>query len=70
MQDEDTASGDCHAAAAGLLQCLQMLAAEADRRGLSRTHVALRKAVRACWAEETQDRTTSRPRPRRSLALH
>jgi hypothetical protein len=70
MQDEDTASGDCHAAAAGLLQCLQMLAAEADRRGLSRTHVALRKAVRACWAEETQNRAAPRPRPRRSLALH
>ncbi len=68
MQDDDTATGECHAAATGLLQCLQMLAAEADRRGLSRTHVALRKAVRACWAEEAQDRAT--PRPRRSLALH
>jgi hypothetical protein len=70
MQDEDTVSGDCHAAAAGLLQCLQMLATEADRRGLSRTHLALRKAVRACWAEEAHDRPTPRPRVRRSLALH
>jgi hypothetical protein len=70
MQDDDTASGDCHAAAAGLLQCLQMLAAEADRRDLSRTRVALRKAIRACWEEETQDRGTPRPRLRRSLALH
>jgi len=67
MQDDDTATGDCHAAA-GILQCLQMLAAEADKRGLSRTHVALRRAIRACRAEETQDRMTSRPR--RSLALH
>ncbi|MGA3402209.1 MAG: hypothetical protein ABSC95_23620 [Acetobacteraceae bacterium] len=70
MQDDDTATGDCHAAAAGLLQCLQMLAVEADRRGLSRTHGALRKAVRACWAEEAQDRAAPRPRHRRSLALH
>jgi hypothetical protein len=47
-----------------------MLAAEADRRCLPRTHVALRRAIRACWAEETQDRATPRSRPRRSLALH
>lgn len=70
MQDDDTASGDCHAAATGILQCLQLLAAEADRRGLSRTHIALRRAIRACWAEEPQDRATPRSRPRRSLALH
>ncbi len=70
MQDDDTASGDCHAAAASLLQCLQMLAAEADRRCLPRTHVALRRAIRACWAEETHDRAMARPRARRSLALH
>jgi len=70
MQDDDTVTGDCHGAAAGLLQCLQMLAAEADRRDLSRTHAALRKAIRACWEEETQDRATPRPRLRRSLALH
>jgi hypothetical protein len=70
MQDEHTASGDGPAAAAGLLQCLQMLATEADRRGLSRTHQALRKAIRACWAEEAHDRQTARPRVRRSLALH
>ena len=70
MQDDDTASGDCHGAAAGLLQCLQMLEAEADRRDLSRTRVALRKAIRVCWEEESQDRATPRPRLRRSLALH
>jgi hypothetical protein len=67
MQDDDTVSGDCHAAA-GLLHCLQMLATEANRRNLSRTHAALRRAIRACWEEERQDRAT--PRPRRSLALH
>lgn len=70
MQDDATAFGDCHAAAGGILQCLQMLAAEADRRGLSRTNIALRRAIRACWAEETRARTAVRPRPRRSLAMH
>jgi hypothetical protein len=70
MQDDDGVTGDCHGVAAGLLQCLQMLAAEAGRRDLSRTHLALRKAIRACWEEEAQDRATPRPRPRRSLALH
>jgi hypothetical protein len=70
MQDDDTPSGDCHAAATGILQCLQLLAAEADRRGLSRTRVALRRAIRTCWEEETQDRLAPRPRARRSLALH
>jgi hypothetical protein len=70
MQDQDPASGDCHAAATGILQCLQLLVAEAERRGLSRTRIALRKAIRACWAEESRDRPAPRPRPRRSLALH
>jgi hypothetical protein len=70
MQDEGTASGDCHAAVAGILQCLQLLTAEAERRGLLRTRVALRRAIRACWAEENRDRPAPRPRPRRSLALH
>jgi len=68
MQDDDLALGDCQATAVGLLHCLQMLAAEAERRDLSRTHVALRRAIRACWEEEAQDGDT--PRPRRSLALH
>jgi hypothetical protein len=69
MQDDESASGDC-LAAASILHCLQLLAAEADRRDLSRTHVALRRAMRACVAEESQDRATVRPRARRSLALH
>ncbi len=70
MRDDDTAVGECDAAVAGLLHCLQMLAAEAERRDLSRTHQALRRAIRACWAEEAHDRATPRPRARRSLALH
>ena len=70
MQDDDAASGEWHAAAAGLLQCLQMLAAEADRRDLARTHIALRRAMRACWEEEGHERERPRPRTRRSLALH
>jgi hypothetical protein len=70
MQDDDAVTGDCHAAAVSLLQCLQMLAAEAERRDLSRTRVALRRAIRACWEEQTQARAVPRPRSRRSLALH
>jgi len=70
MQDDDPASGDSHAAATGLLHCLAMLAAEADRRDLTRTRIALRRAIRACWEEERQDRPTPRPHARRSLPLH
>jgi hypothetical protein len=69
MRDDDTASSDCHAAA-GILQCLQMLATEADRRRLPLTHGALRKAIRACQAEQTPDRAATRRQSRRSLALH
>lgn len=65
---DDEAAGDCHAAASGFLQCLQMLADEADKRRLSRTHMALRRAIRACRAEQDSDRVPQRPR--RSLALH
>lgn len=70
MRDDDPTSGDCHAVATGILQCLQMLATEADRRLLPLTHGALRKAIRACQAEQTSDRGALRRRPRRSLALH
>jgi hypothetical protein len=70
MQDDDPASGDSHAAAAGLLQCLQLLAAEAQRRNMPLTRGALRRAIRACWAEERPESATPRARARRSLALH
>ena len=69
MRDDEPAAGDCHAAANGLLQCLQMLADEADKRSLSRTHSALRRAIRACRAEQ-ETGPALRARPRRSLALH
>jgi len=45
-----------------------MLAEEADNLGLSRTFVALRKAIRACQAE--QRAPAGGPRPRRHLILH
>ncbi|HUB15422.1 MAG TPA: hypothetical protein VMB34_25965 [Acetobacteraceae bacterium] len=69
MRDDEPAAGDCHAASIGLMQCLQMLANEADRRRLPRTHLALRRAIRACRAEQ-EGTPVARPRPRRSLALH
>jgi hypothetical protein len=68
MRDDEPASGDCHAAPVGFLHCLQMLANEADRRQLLRTHTALRRAIRACRDEETADRPPRRTR--RSMALH
>jgi len=68
MRDDEQSAGDCHAANSGLMQCLQMLADEADRRHLSRTYLALRRAMRACRAE--QETAAAVPRPRRSLALH
>lgn len=68
MRDDKPASGDRHAAEVGFLQCLQMLANEADRRQLLRTHGALRRAIRACRAEEGDPQPP--PRTRRSMALH
>ena len=70
MRDDEPAAGDCHAAATGFMQCLQMLADEADRRHLPRTHQALRRALRACRAEEDRGAGASASRTRRSLALH
>lgn len=69
MRDDEPSAGDCHAAAISFLQCLQMLADEADKRSLSRTHLALRRAIRACRAEQDTAGPAA-PRPRRSLALH
>jgi hypothetical protein len=70
MRDDDSAPGDCHAAAVGIMQCLQMLADEADKRCMSHTYTALRRAMRACRAEQAEDGARLRPRVRRSLALH
>ncbi|HUN43444.1 MAG TPA: hypothetical protein VMU81_24380 [Acetobacteraceae bacterium] len=68
MRDDESAAGDCHAAASGFMQCLQMLADEANKRHLTRTHIALRRAMRACRAEQGIE--TPPPRARRSAALH
>jgi len=70
MRDDESAAGDCHAAAIGFMQCLQMLADEAHKRNLPRTHIALRRALRACQAEQDPKALPLRPRVRRSLALH
>ena len=70
MTDQAPAPAAVHQAAAGLLQCLEMLAEEADNLHLSRTLLALRKAIRACQAEQTRGNVTLRPRPRRMLMLH
>lgn len=68
MVENDPPEAARHASAAGVLQCLSMLAEEADNLGLSRTFVALRKAIRACQAE--QRAPAGGPRPRRHLILH
>jgi hypothetical protein len=68
MVDDDLPDGIRHATAANMLQCLTMLAEEADNLNLPRTMLALRKAIRACQAEQT--RPTPPPRVRRHMVLH
>ncbi len=68
MVDDDLPDEIRHATAAHMLQCLTMLAEEADNLNLPRTMLALRKAVRACQAE--QGRPAPSPRARRHLVLH
>lgn len=68
--DDQPSATDCHAAAIGILQCLHMLAEEADHLRLSRTYVALSKAIRACQAEQARLTPGARPRPRRPLTVH
>ncbi len=71
MTDDDEPSAvGCHAAAGSILQGLHMLAEEADHLRLSRTYVALCKAIRACQAEQARANPAIRPRPRRYLTLH
>jgi hypothetical protein len=67
MIDDDLPDPVRHATAANVLQCLTMLAEEAVNLNLPRTMLALRKAIRACQAEQ------ARPMPlrvRRHLVLH
>jgi len=68
MVDDDTPEVARLATAANVLQCLTMLAEEAEGLNLPRTMVALRKAIRACQAE--QSRSTPMLRPRRHMVLH
>ena len=56
------------AAADSLLECLQALAQEANHLRMSRTSVALQKAIRACQSE--QARPTGPRINRRRLILH
>lgn len=68
--DDDPSATDSQAAAIGILQGLHMLAEEADHLRLSRTYVALCKAIRACQAEHARLNPSVRPRPRRVMTLH
>ena len=70
MDDEEPQFADCHAAVAGILQCLESLADEADSLHMARTHLALRKAIRACQAEQSRRDLPLRARTRRYLTLH
>jgi hypothetical protein len=67
MIDDDLPDA-AHATAASILQCLTMLAEEAVNLNLPRTMLALRKAIRACQAEQARPIPTLRPR--RHLVLH
>jgi hypothetical protein len=68
MVDDESSEAALHASAANVLQCLTMLAEEAENLNLPRTMVALRKAIRACQAE--QARPMPALRPRRHVVLH
>jgi hypothetical protein len=68
MIDDELSEAALHASAANVLQCLTMLAEEAMHLTLPRTMVALRKAIRACQAE--QARPVPAPRARRHVVLH
>jgi hypothetical protein len=68
MVDDDLPDEIRHATAASMLQCLTILAEEANNLNLPRTTLALRKAIRACQAE--QSRSTPSPRARRYMVLH
>jgi hypothetical protein len=68
MNDDDLSAAARQATAASVAQCLTMLAEEAAVLGLPRTLLALRKAIRACQAE--QARPIPPLRPRRHMVLH
>lgn len=68
MMDDDFSDTARQQTAAAVLQCLTMLAEEAVNLNLPRTVLALRKAIRACHAE--QGRPLPAPRVRRHSVLH
>ncbi len=68
MIDDDFSDAARRQTAANVLQCLTMLAEEAGSLNLPRTLLALRKAIRACHAEQV--RPMAAPRVRRHLVLH
>jgi hypothetical protein len=68
MFEDEPSPAACLESAVSILQCLQMLVEEADNLSLSRTTLALQKAIRACRTE--QSRASSRPRPRRCQIIH
>ncbi|HBK07450.1 MAG TPA: hypothetical protein DDZ81_16635 [Acetobacteraceae bacterium] len=68
MMDDDLPDAVRQQTAANVLQCLTMLAEEAVNLNLPRTLLALRKAIRACHAEQARPMPT--PRVRRHLVLH
>lgn len=68
MAEEDSPEPGSHRSAIGILQCLTSLAEEAQNLGLMRTNMALRKAIRACQAEQAHPHPN--PRPRRHLVVH
>ena len=68
MIDDDMPDDARHETAANVLHCLTMLEEEAVNLNLPRTMLALRKAIRACQAE--QARPLPALRPRRHLVLH
>lgn len=68
MFDDEPTDSARHTTAANVLLCLTNLVEEVDSLNLPRTMVALRKAIRACQAE--QGRPGGAPRPRRHLVLH
>ena len=55
MAEDDPFASECEANAAGIMQCLQMLAEEAASLRLSRTLAALREAIDVCAAENVID---------------
>jgi len=68
MIDDELPDAARHATAAGVLQCLTMLAEETVNLNLPRTLLALRKAIRACQAEQARPGPVLRPR--RHVVLH